>query len=280
MNNSINVEVVKNSFMQRPGDYKLCSQYSIVVTNKGEQPAQIKVPLARYISFDNQVEVQKNWGKKANGNKGITLLGGTFCQMDLVFEREMNEKKGERLLITIELGKQLGRICFTFECTGEKINRQKTPNLLTNFVLIAAASDVPPEPTGNVKSQTSMSNALKRIELLEDGLSEVLRNLDKMKRDFSKLEVKGRFGSIQTLSEVFAWLAIHERVSAAELRTRLLPLNVLTGALINEINEMALEIAGEVVLEEVGNEIIVTRKTLGQILGSLDVTQFEKGISS
>jgi hypothetical protein len=101
-----------------------------------------------------------------------------------------------------------------------------------------------------------------------------------MKRDFSKLEAWSKSGSAKTLSEVFAWLAMQDRVRTADLRARLLPLNVLTGALVNEINELAIDITGEVALEEVGNEIVVTRTTLGQILGSLDVKQFEKRVSS
>lgn len=80
----------------------------------------------------------------------------------------------------------------------------------------------------------------------------------------------------QTLTAVFAWLAIQDRVGTAELRARLLPLDVLTSAFVNEINELALDLTGELALEEAGNDIVVARKILVQILGSLDVNQFEK----
>lgn len=131
-----------------------------------------------------------------------------------------------------------------------------------------------------IKNSILSTAISKRVVRLEEELSEVSRRLDAMLRDFSKLEALGKAGSVQTLAEVFAWLAIQDRVGTAEMRARLLPLNVLPNALVNQINELALDITGELALEEVGNHIVVTRKTLGQILGSLDVPQFEKRISS
>lgn len=67
-------------------------------------------------------------------------------------------------------------------------------------------------------------------------------------------------GPVQTLSEVWAWVAQHDRISASELRARLLPLDLLAGAVIDDINERALDLSGECALKEAGDEILVTKE--------------------
>jgi hypothetical protein len=170
MNTSIAVKVVDNGWTNFPGVQALGPVYSIIVTNNGVESIHLKIPLTRYANTDNRVVIQKNWGKETNGAKGVSLLEGSFCRMDLVYGPEGLASKGDRLLINVELGKQLGSICFTFECTGGAINQKHYNSpMQTNFVLIGTTFTAPPEPASAIKSAPSMTNALKRIALLEEG---------------------------------------------------------------------------------------------------------------
>ena len=62
------------------------------------------------------------------------------------------------------------------------------------------------------------------------------------------------FGSVL---EVARWLSGLEKVTLAQLRTVLLPLDLFPGAVIDDINERALELADENAFEESNSEIVV-----------------------
>lgn len=259
---------ITSTGLNRIGD-KWVTSFGLTLRNHDEQQVRIKVGLTSYLSQDGQTHEQSRWASDlVNGSKGVTLAAGAFCKMGLVYFMR-DQEGGDCLHVTVERTDPPSKMHFTFTCGSGNA-----------FFLTNATQDDLDKTVVTKATQPTMVSALKRIALLEDGLSEVSRKLDAMQHDFFKLEGKSRPGSTQTLSEVFAWLAMQDQVGTAELRARLLPLNVLTGALVNEINELALDIAGEMALEELGNEIVVTRKTLGQILGTLDIEQFERRVSS
>lgn len=60
-----------------------------------------------------------------------------------------------------------------------------------------------------------------------------------------------------------------EAISLAELRKHLLPLDLLPNAVIEEINEKALDLVGEAALEEDGEQVIVFSEVLAQVLDTL-----------
>lgn len=72
-----------------------------------------------------------------------------------------------------------------------------------------------------------------------------------------------RFGSVL---EVAKWLSGLEKVTLAQLRTALLPLDLFPGALIDDINERALELADEIAFEESTSEIIVNKNVLLKVI--------------
>ncbi len=256
---------------------KSCIVFVMKIENNSTEQIHIKIPLTSYKDKTTQVRRQIGWSADkndwTNGSKGISLSPSAFCRVGLRYAGTSFMTAGDHLDLTIERTKPLGSIFFTFECIGVKYGCGSL--LLSNIF-----EEVSPELAVVAKNSASSTAILKRVTRLEEDLSEVSRKLDAMQRGFSKVEALGKAGSVQTLSEVFAWLAIQDRVGTAELRARLLPLNVLPSALVNEINELALDATGEFALEEADNHIVVARKTLGQILGSLNVTQFEKRISS
>lgn len=70
-------------------------------------------------------------------------------------------------------------------------------------------------------------------------------------------------GSISTFS---AWLVEQDTIPLVELRIRLLPLDLLPAAVIDDINERALDLTGELALIEEGDNVIVQREVLLQVI--------------
>lgn len=70
----------------------------------------------------------------------------------------------------------------------------------------------------------------------------------------------------ETLEQIVAWLTTQETVALPELRTRLLPLDLLPGAVIDDLNERALELTGDLALEEDGEKFIIVREVLAQVV--------------
>jgi hypothetical protein len=237
--------------------------FRLMLRNNGDQQVRIKVPLTSYVSQSGQTSEQSSWAAGlVNGSKGVTLSTGTFCEMGLV---HLNRPaKGDRLNVTVEQVQPSKRICFTFQCTGD----------WDDFLLISASLENQSETKPTKASYPAMASALKRIDSLESTLAEVLRRLDAIQQG---LPMAGRYitpvqtGPVQTLPEVWAWVAEHERISVAELRARLLPLDLLPGAAMDELNERALDLTGEIALAQVGDEVIVTSAIFDEVLANWDL---------
>ena len=73
---------------------------------------------------------------------------------------------------------------------------------------------------------------------------------------------------LQSLAEVTGWLTTKNSISIASLRKILLPLDLLPSAVIDEINERALDLTGEQALEENGDEIVITKNILTEVLAA------------
>lgn len=73
-------------------------------------------------------------------------------------------------------------------------------------------------------------------------------------------------GTENPVIRVARWLSGLDSIGSAELRSHLLPLDLLPAALIDEINEKALELTGEAALEENDDEFVVHRSVLAQVL--------------
>lgn len=72
--------------------------------------------------------------------------------------------------------------------------------------------------------------------------------------------------ALQTIEQIWAWLALQDRLPIATLRVHLLPLDLLPSAVIDDLNELALDLTGEPALAEVGDVIVVTRDILTAVL--------------
>ena len=110
---------------------------------------------------------------------------------------------------------------------------------------------------------------LNRVESLETSLTEALRRLDELQRGLphaaGNLSIP-QTPPAQTFPEVLKWLATQDRIPISDLRDRLLPLDLLTNSVINELNELALDLTGELALDEVKNEIVVAKNIINEVL--------------
>lgn len=116
---------------------------------------------------------------------------------------------------------------------------------------------------------------VQRIEALEAGLRESLLKIEALQvvpdvpvvpsDDFGNEPVL-----VRPLQEVLIWLSTQDRVSVAELRTCLLPLDLFSSAVIDELNERALDLTGEVAFEESGDEIVVMKEILAVVVGAVE----------
>lgn len=168
-----------------------------------------------------------------------------------------------------------GRVWQTDFSTGKAIIQQPIAaayiRLVRDSNLIKPDVDleVKDQPAAAVANLPEMTKLLKRIELLEASLSEVLGRLDVTQKDTpQKVEslVFLQASPVPTLIDVLKWLALQDRIEVVELRARLLPLDLLPGAVISEINERALDLGGELALEETGNEIVVGKAAFDEVL--------------
>lgn len=73
-------------------------------------------------------------------------------------------------------------------------------------------------------------------------------------------------GDTPSLAKVAKWLLGQESVTVIALRAYLLPLDLLPSAVIDELNERALDLTGEVAFDEVGDEILVVQEILAAVL--------------
>ena len=71
--------------------------------------------------------------------------------------------------------------------------------------------------------------------------------------------------SLTSIEEVLVWLSSKSVVTLTEMRNVLLPLDLFPGAVIDDINEKALNEAGEVALIENGSEIVINQEVLRQV---------------
>jgi ankyrin repeat protein len=131
-------------------------------------------------------------------------------------------------------------------------------------------------------AQTEVSvEVLLRIEMMQATLDEVQRQLSKLQtpplvipqsaaQSEPAVSASSQTTPQKTLPQVLAWLATQERVTAAVLRNLLLPLDLLPSALVDEINERALDRVGEPALEDQEDEILVVQDVLAEILTDWD----------
>ena len=94
---------------------------------------------------------------------------------------------------------------------------------------------------------------------------------------------EGCIGNLQnfesTLMAVLAWLLNQRSVAVADLRFKLIPLDMLPSAFISEINEKSLDLTGELALEEIGGDVAISINDLDAVINNLKSLQLDLNIN-
>jgi|APTNR8051073442_1049403.scaffolds.fasta_scaffold07250_3 hypothetical protein len=237
----------------------------ISITNKASKQIHLNLPLSKYVTCIGEEIEQDAWlNGLINGGHGATIRAGAFRKVGLIFFKSKLSgiNTGDHLYVTVSLSRLSRKFDFCFRCTD---------HVLRAFKLItSAAGDEQAEEEAVVSLPSlEMSGILERLELLEVGLSEALRKLETLQlpqaTTFSGT-APSRLEPAQTLLQVLEWLATQDRIPLSALRSRLLPLDLLPSAVIDEINERALDLNGEPAIEDHNDEILVVSGIFNEVL--------------
>lgn len=234
------------------------------IANEGQKQAQVELPLATYVTKNGEEIEQSAWlSGLLSGAKSSTIRSGAFRKMGLVFfkSRLPMMDTGDHVYLTVMQAKPARRLSFTFRCIDKKSRA---------FTLIKATSEDPQTLDEDGEVSPEKVDLLQRVARLEESLQEVLRRLDLHHASPALLTRGPEPSSAQTLPEVLAWLCTQASVPLAALRLKLLPLDLMPSAIIDDINERAYDLAGEVALEETGDAVAVRREVLFKVLAAWD----------
>lgn len=248
-------------FFNKNDEYLMVFQFNVI--NRSNRQRKIKIPLASYVTSQGEEVEQSAWVKgMIDGEVGVTLRAGTFRKIGLVFERYRLDgvKVGEHLHLTVLQNKPAECLNFVFRCTDE---------VDCEFTLINASTEV----VANISEpqDSLVNNELEeRMRSLEKSLQDALMQLKETKTAPPPPPPPPQLqqASTQTLQEIMAWLSTQNQVPVALLRQKLLPLGLMTGAVVDDVNERALDITGETALEENKENVIVQRGVLLQVLAA------------
>jgi hypothetical protein len=240
----------------------------LLIANQGPKQIYVELPFASCVTRRGEEVGQDAWlTGLLMGAEGETIRAGTFRKTGLVFHQSKLKEilAGDHLHLTVAQTQPARRFNFSFRCTDSQSRA---------FTLVSASEEAVQAPAEEtIAGSPDMAAMLQRIEMLEAGLSEALRKLDALQATApapaatTPAEIPARnTAPVQTLPEILAWLATQEQVSLAVLRLHLLPLDLLPSAVIDEINEQALDLVGDVAFEEVGEEVVIAREVLFEVL--------------
>ena len=260
---AIDFESAKDASM-KDGDAAIIFYLSI--RNQGIKQTRVAMPLASYVNQLGEEIEQSVWlSGMVIGNDGATIRAGAFRKMGLVFykARLSNIAKGDRLYLKVIQSKPAREIGFTLKCVDTKSRA---------FVVVNAAAEDQQEPPEAAATSVALTHILQRVVLLEEGMAKLMGLLDALPRDalLAVPDAVGKPVPVQTLQQVLTRLVLLDRISIATFRVQLLPLDLLPNAVVNEVNERALDLTGEMALEEVGDEIVVAAAVFDQVLANWD----------
>lgn len=238
--------------------------YVLQLLNLKDFAINIKVPLTDKV-IDNVKKVpQKKWGGSINGAKGIALEANGFCEIVLVYlEKWM---PNEEIRVAVELSNLEINLILKFRAPKKGGLSYKQYRLVDCQLK---------GMEGKVISKTSnkeLMRLLDRVDALEASLSNALSRLAFLEQRPSVNRLSASNGdqlALNSFDDVMDWLLEAETVTLADLRARLLPLNLLIGAVIADLNEKAIDQTGDLALEDDGDQVVVNRSILQKVLGKV-----------
>ena len=243
------------------------------VSNQSERQIRIDVPLADYVTLHGEEVTQLAWQKgMINGGQGSTLRSGAFRKMGLVFDQRRlpTLQAGEHLHLTLQQSKPALQLHMSFRCTDSVSRDFSLVKVSMEKMAEAPAEEATAEPVA-AAAWTS------RMQQMEQEMQEALSKLNAAAAAIAAAPpppppapppTATPLIAGQTLFEVLAWLCTQNRVPVALLRQKLLPLDLMPSAVIDDINERAFDVAGEAALDEAEDTVTVQRGVLLQVLAA------------
>jgi hypothetical protein len=241
---------------------KLVYCYILELFNLTDSPLKIKVPLTERIIMSGEKIPQKQWGGSVNGVKGIVLDPSGFCSMHLIYLND--PAAGEKISVVVDLLNH--DLCLNFKFEKPQNIREEI------YRLVDFQSQDLGESKIAKKGSEEWGALISRVDGLESALLKALSRIEilEQKESIPRLSTLNTEQVTQeSFVDVMDWLLGKESVTLEQLRARLLPLNLLIGSVIADLNEKALDQAGDLALEDDGKQVVVNRSILQQVLGNI-----------
>lgn len=238
---------------------KLVYCYILELFNLTDVSLKIKVPLTERIITSGEKIPQKQWGGSVNGVKGIALDPSGFCSIHLIYLN--NPSEGEKISVAVDLLNHDLRLNFKFEAPNNV--RQEI------YRLVDFQSQDLSERRIAKKGSDEWNALISRVDALEGTLLKVFSRIEILEQKVSMpplASLNPEQLPQESFGDVMDWLLENESVTFVQLRARLLPLNLLIGSVIADLNEKALDQTGDLALEDDGKQIVVNRSILQQVL--------------
>ncbi len=236
--------------------------FYLSVANNGLKQMRVEIPFAHYVNLQGEEIEQSGWlSGLLLGTEGATIRAGAFRKMGLVFYKDCLPRIaiGHHLYVSVLPAKPALRLNFTFRCTDNKLHQ---------FTLIhAAAEDIQAlDENGEVSSEKV--ELLQRMTRLEESMQDILRRLDAITTLPVPVNKPICPPIEQTLPDILTWMCSQSMVTMADLRLKLLPLDLLPSAVIDDINEKSYDLQGDAALQEDGDVVMVQQEALLQVLAT------------
>ena len=223
----------------------------------------IKVPLTNKIIENVKKVPQKKWGGSINGAKGIALEANAFCEIVLIYLERW--RPDEEIRVVVELSNLEINLILKFRAP------KKEWLSYTNYRLVDCQKRAEDKAIFKTNNR-DLIRLLDRVDTLEASLANALTRMAFLEQRPSVNCLPASSGdqlALNSFDDVMDWLLEAETVALTDLRARLLPLNLLIGAVIADLNEKAIDQTGELALDEDGKNVIVKRKILQKVLGKI-----------
>jgi len=238
--------------------------FTLRLTNQTDKQLRLTLPRAVYINARGEEIDQSDWvSGMLDGEVGGTLRAGNSRQMGLVFtcSRLSECATGDQLCVTVMQTKPAAQLDFVLRCKNATSQE---------FELVSATAEQaqPSKAPADTAALPAMATMQAQIEALQAQLLGMTQAIAKSPAAVTRITHPT---PSQTLPEVLAWLCTQASVPMAVLRLKLLPLDLMPSAVIDDINERAYDLAGEAALEEAGDAVAVQRGVLLQVLAVWEV---------